>query len=487
VRDILKLKENYGFSNTGNGEKVNIEYVSANPTGPLHLGHTRGAVFGDVLAKLLSKNGYDVCKEYYINDAGGQVDILVQSAYLRYKEALGEDIGKIPEGLYPGEYLCDVGKKLAERYDDSLKSPSEEFSAKACAESYKIVKEFVLSEMLAIIRSNLEELGVEHDIFSSEKTLSEKGAVEDVLKFLEGKGLIYKGVLEPPKGMKPDDWEPRPQTLFKSTNFGDDVDRALKKSDGSWTYFAPDIAYHYDKYKRGFSYMIDVLGADHGGYVKRIRSATKAVSEGNAELYVKICQLVNLMENGKPVKMSKRSGNLIEMKEIIDEVGKDAVRFMMLTRTNDTVIDFDFAKVKEQSKDNPIFYVQYAHARISSVMRHAKEMFGEDFGDKLIDADLSQLNREQEIEIIKMLAGYYKIVESSLKHQEPHRMVYFLIDLASSFHSLWNSGKEDEVFRFIIEKNEKITYARLALLKAIAIIIASALDIIGIKPTEEMR
>ena len=482
VSDILKSGTKYGDGKLGKGQTINVEYVSANPTGPLHVGHTRGAVLGDVMASLLEKVGYNVIREYYINDAGGQVDILAQSAYLRYLEALGEDIGKIPEGFYPGEYLKDVGEKIAKKFGDSFKGKDEK-------EWLPTVKKIALDSMMNLIREDLALLNIKHDIFTSEQDLRDKGAVEEVLQLLEKKGLIYTGVLEAPKGKKLDDWEARPQTLFKATEFGDDVDRALKKSDGSWTYFAPDIAYHYDKFKRGATQMIDVLGADHGGYVKRIKSATRAVSDEKANLDVQICQLVNLMEDGKPIKMSKRDGTIVNLKDIVKIVGQDVVRFIMLTRKSDTTLDFDVKQVCEKSKENPIFYVQYAHARTCSVMRQAREAFEEKnlTDESLYDADLSLLSSDAEISLIKKIAAFSRTIDLAASHHEPHRLAYYLFDVASGFHFLWNSGKEDADLRFIFPDNPKITYARLALVRAVAIIISSGLQIFGIDSVEEMH
>ncbi len=388
LRAVLRAGTSFGDSALGGGERVNVEYVSANPTGPMHVGHGRGAVVGDALASLLAKAGFAVHREYYINDAGAQVDILARSLHLRYREALGEDIGAIPEGLYPGEYLIETGRALAERDGEKWLGGTE-------SKWLGPVRDFAIEQMIVLIRGDLALLGVRHDLFVSERRLVEAGAIDECLAALDQRGLIYTGVLEPPKGKTPDDWEPRPQTLFRATRFGDDVDRPLKKSDGSWTYFAADIAYHRDKFRRGFSDMIDVWGADHGGYVKRMQAAVRAVTGDAAALDVKLCQLVNLFDKGAPVRMSKRAGTFVTLREVVDEVGKDAFRFMMLTRRNDQALDFDFAKVTEQSKDNPVFYVQYAHARAASVMRHAAEAFpGDDLADAaLADADARPARR----------------------------------------------------------------------------------------------
>ncbi|MGK2871285.1 MAG: arginine--tRNA ligase [Alphaproteobacteria bacterium] len=479
---ILREAGQFGVSHIGEGRRINIEYVSANPTGPMHVGHTRGAVFGDTLANLMKTAGYEVCREYYINDAGGQVDVLARSAFLRYREALGEEIGEIPEGLYPGEYLLPVGQQLKLEHGDRLRTMPE-------AQWLPIVRDAALKAMMILIREDLAALGVQHDNFYSERALHESGAIEKALAYLESRGLIYVGVLEPPKGKTPEDWEPRPQTLFRATQFGDDVDRALKKSDGSWTYFAPDIAYHFEKFQRGYTQMIDVFGADHGGYVKRMTAAVAAVTGGEGTLDVKICQLVRLLRDGEPVKMSKRSGNFVSLREVVDEVGRDAVRFMMLYRKNDAPLDFDFAKVTEQSKDNPVFYVQYAHARICSVLRNAAEAFPDldlanlDFGD----LDLSLLADSDELALIRLLAGWPRMVESAAQAHEPHRIAFYVHDLASAFHGLWNKGNEDPQLRFIVSARKDVTLARLALIRAIKGVIASALAILGVEPLEEMR
>lgn len=482
VNDILRLGAAYGTSTLGAGEKVNVEYVSANPTGPLHIGHARGAVFGDVLASLLSKAGFDVTREYYINDAGTQVDVLARSAHMRYREALGEDIGEIPEGLYPGDYLKTVGRVLVDRHGESLKNLPE-------AEWLGSVRETTIDEMMALIRADLAELGVAPDLFTSERALVEAGEVDACLEELQARDLIYEGVLEPPKGKVPDDWEPRPQTLFRAVEFGDDVDRALKKSDGSWTYFAGDIAYHRDKFRRGFANQIDVWGADHGGYVKRVQSAVKAVTENKAALDVKICQLVKLMDKGQPVKMSKRAGTFVTLRDLVDEVGKDIVRFIMLTRKNDAALDFDLTAVTEHSRENPIWYVQYAHARCNSVRRMIESQMPDlNIGpDALERAEFERLTEEAELGLIKLMAGWPRMVEAAAEAHEPHRIAFYLFDLASAFHSHWTRGKEEPSLRFIVEEDPALTTARFALVRALQTVIASGLEVFGIEPVEEMR
>lgn len=483
IRDVLTAGTAYGDSTLGGKEPVNVEYVSANPTGPLHAAHGRGAVFGDALAALLEKAGYAVTREYYINDAGAQVDVLARSAFLRYREALGEDIGEIPAGLYPGEYLKDVGQALAQRDGNKWVGVDESEWLPAC-------RDFAIAMIMEWIKEDLGVLGVHMDVYSSERALVKSGAVDTALKTLEDRGLIYVGVLEPPKGKKPDDWEPRPQTLFKSTGFGDDVDRPLKKSDGSFTYFSNDIAYHFDKHRRGFNRLIDVWGADHGGYVKRMQAATTAITEGKAALDVKLCQLVHLMKNGEPVKMSKRAGTFVTLRDVIEEVGKDVVRFIMLTRRNDQTLEFDFAKVVEQSKDNPVFYVQYAHARCRSVLRHAAtSMPGADLSLAALaaKANLARLDSEEEMVLAKRMATWPRMVESAAEAHEPHRVAFYLYDLASDFHALWNKGRDDTSLRFLIDGDEEVTVARLALVSAVATVIASGLAVMGVEPVEELR
>jgi arginyl-tRNA synthetase len=482
LRAILCAGTAYGDSPLGGGERVNVEFVSANPTGPMTAAHGRGAVVGDALASLLAKAGFGVAREYYINDSGAQVDTLARSTYLRYREALGEAVGSIPEGFYPGEYLVETGRALTERDGSKWLGRPE-------AEWLVPVREFAVEQMMSLIRADLAALGVRHDLFVSERRdLVEKGAVDECLAALEQRGLIYTGVLEPPKGKLPDDWEPRAQTLFRATRFGDDVDRPLKKSDGSWTYFAGDIAYHRDKFRRGFPNLIDIWGADHGGYVKRLQAAVRAVTDGAATLDVKICQLVQMFDKGAPVRMSKRAGTFVALREVIDEVGKDVFRFIMLTRRNDQPLDFDFAKVTEQSRDNPVFYVQYAHARAASVMRHAAEQFPD---DDLSDAALSgvpleQLHDPTELALIRQLAGWPRLVESAAEAHEPHRVAFFLQEAAALFHALWNKGKDEATLRFILAAEPTLTSARLALVRAVAIVIASGLAVIGVEPVQEM-
>jgi arginyl-tRNA synthetase len=481
LRVVLRAGTSFGDSRSGAGERVNVEYVSANPTGPMHVGHGRGAVVGDALASLLAKAGFAVHREYYINDAGTQVDILARSLYLRYCEALGEDIGVIPEGFYPGEYLVETGRTLAARDGGKwLGRPESEWLGR--------LRDFAIEEMMALIRDDLTALGVHHDLFASERRLVNEGAIDECLATLDRRGLIYTGVLDPPKGKTPEDWEPRPQTLFRATQFGDDVDRPLKKSDGSWTYFAADIAYHRDKFRRGFANLIDIWGADHGGYVKRMQAVIRAVTDGKAALDVKICQLVNLFDKGTPVRMSKRAGTFVTLREVIDEVGKDVFRFIMLTRRNDQPLDFDFAKVTEQSKDNPVFYVQYAHARAASVMRHATEAFApaELSDTALIDAPLDRLTGPAELALIRQLAQWPRLVEGAAEAHEPHRIAFYLQDVAAQFHMLWNKGRDEATLRFILASDPELTRARLALVRGVAIVVASGLAVIGVEPVEEM-
>lgn len=464
--------------------KINVEYVSANPTGPMHVGHGRGAVFGDALANILAFAGHDVTREYYINDAGAQVDVLARSAFLRYREALGETI-TIPEGLYPGDYLVSVGHELEHQYGRSLLDKSE-------SEWMPIVRSVAIGEMMAMIRADLLALGVAHDQFFSERSLQETGgvdAVAETIADLRSRDLVYEGRLPPPKGQKDEDWEDREQTLFRATQFGDDVDRPLLKSDGSYTYFANDIAYHRSKFTRGFAQMIDVWGADHGGYVKRMQAAVKAVTAGQGALDVKLCQLVKLLRNGEPVKMSKRSGDFVTLREVIDEVGRDAVRFMMIFRKNDATLDFDLAKVVEQSKDNPVFYVQYAHARCASIFRQAREAFPNlDLSPQaLAGADLARLTDEAELGIVKLIAAYPRIVESAAAAHEPHRLAFFVHELASAFHSLWNKGKDSPQLRFVNQTDRESTVARLAFVHAVRSVLASGLAVAGVAAPEEMR
>jgi arginyl-tRNA synthetase len=480
LADVLNAGLTWGDGEP-NGRRVNVEYVSANPTGPMHIGHARGAVVGDALAALLEKAGHQVVREYYINDAGAQVDVLARSVHLRYREALGETI-VIPEGLYPGDYLMPLGEELARQHGARFQAAPE-------AEWLPLFREQAVEAMMGMIREDLAALGVKHAVFTSERRLVQDGKVEAALKFLQSRDLVYEGVLEPPKGMLPEDWEPRPQTLFRATQFGDDVDRPLKKSDGSWTYFASDIAYHLDKYRRGFPMMIDVWGADHGGYVKRMQAAVKAVTEGQGALDVKLAQMVNLLKGGQPYKMSKRAGTFVTLRDLVEAVGKDVVRFIMLTRKNDAHLDFDLDRVLEQSRDNPVFYVQYAHARCHSVMRHAAETWShlDLSGTALAGGPLHRLTDPAELALIKLLAGWPRLVESAAEAHEPHRVAFFLNDLAAAFHGLWNKGKDEARLRFLIEDDPELSLARLALLKAVTTVVASGLVIFGVEPLEEMR
>lgn len=478
VRDIL-VDPTFGRSSLGDGKKVNVEYVSANPTGPLHVGHTRGAVFGDALASLLDYAGYNVTREYYINDGGAQVDVLARSVYLRYLEAHGQDVA-FEDGTYPGDYLVPVGEALKAKVGDAYVGKPE-------SEWLVSVREFATEAMMDLIREDLKALGVEMDQFYSEKSLYGTGRIEGALQALEAKGLIYKGVLEPPKGKVPEDWEPREQTLFKSTEHGDDVDRAVMKSDGSWTYFAPDIAYHYDKVSRGFDQLIDVFGADHGGYVKRMKAAVSALSDGQVPLDIKLCQLVKLWKNGEPFKMSKRAGNFVTLRDVVDQVGPDVTRFHMLTRKNDAPLDFDFDKVLEQSKDNPVFYVQYAHARVHSVLRKARDEGFSVADADLAEADLSLLKNEAEIAVAKKLAEWPRLVEIAAKGHEPHRVAFYLYELASEFHGLWNKGNDDVSLRFLQSNDEVTSKAKIALIRSVSVVISHGLAILGVKPVTEMR
>ncbi len=486
LRAILAAGTAFGNSAAGGGRRVNLEFVSTNPTGPLHVGHGRGAVVGDALATLLAKAGFDVHREYYVNDAGAQIDILARSTHLRYREALGEAAGAMagsfPDGLYPGEYLVETGRALAERDGQIWLGRPE-------AEWLRPVGEFAVAAMMALIREDLARLGVGFDAFVSERALVERGAADECLAELEARGLIYTGVLDPPKGKPPpDDWEPRPLTLFRATQFGDDVDRPLKKSDGSWTYFGADIAYHRDKFGRGFAELIDVWGADHGGHVRRMQAAVRAVTDGGAALDIKLYQLVNLFDKGAPVRMSKRAGTFVTLREVVDQVGKDVFRFIMLTRRNDQTLDFDFAKVTEQSKDNPVFYVQYAHARAASVMRHAAEAFPKsDLSDAaLAAAPLGRLADPSELALIRQLAQWPRLVESAAEAHEPHRIAFYLQEVAAQFHTLWNKGRDEATLRFILAADPALTRARLALVRGVAIVIASGLAVIGVEPVEEM-
>ena len=490
LKAALQAGNRFGDTDLGRGVKVNVEYVSANPTGPMHVGHCRGAVFGDALAALLEKAGHEVHREYYINDAGSQIDTLARSAFLRYREACGEEIGDIPEGLYPGDYLKPVGEALKAEHGENLLSAVE-------ADWLPRVKDFAIEAMMALIREDLAALGIAHETFFSERRLHEDGLIDAALQALVDKGLIYEGVLEPPKGKLPDDWEARPQTLFKASEFGDDTDRALKKSDGAYTYFAADIAYHYDKFRRGYTEMIDILGADHGGYVKRMKAATTAISGGEATLDIKLVQMVSLFRNGEPVAMSKRAGTFVTLREVVDEVGKDVTRFIMLFRKNDAALEFDFAKVLEQSKDNPVFYVQYAHARICSVLRNAAEALPDaDLRDAaLAEADLSAITDEAELQLAQIIGAFPRLVEQAAAAHEPHRIAFYLYDLATGFHQLWNKGKDEPGLRFILtggdelapDEAKHVTMARLALIRSVAVTLAAGLCVLGVEPVSEMR
>ncbi len=483
LKVILQSGNDVGKSDIGKGIPVNVEYVSANPTGPLHVGHCRGAVFGDALANLLDHIGYAVTREYYINDAGAQIDTLASSAYLRYREARGEDIGAIPEGLYPGDYLVPVGEALNETFGASLTEMDE-------AERHSIVRDVAVEMMMAMIREDLKSLEIRQEVFFSEKTLADpkNDMIAAAIDTLREQGAVYVGKLPPPKGKLPEDWEDRDQTLFRSTDYGDDVDRALLKSDGSYTYFASDIAYHFDKFKRGFANQILVVGADHGGYVKRMTAAVSAITGGKGELDIKLCQLVRLFRDGEPVRMSKRAGEFVTLRDVVVEVGKDPVRFMMLYRKNEAPLDFDFVKVKEQSKDNPVFYVQYAHARANSVLRNAGEAMPDLNLDpaSLANADFSLLADEGEIEIIKLLGQYSRTIESAALAQEPHRLAFYLYELSSVFHSHWNRGKESPQLRFINPNKRALSEARLGLIQGVINILANGLGILGVDAVKEM-
>ena len=473
ISSINMLKEDFVNINIGNGRKVNIEFVSANPTGPMHIGHARGAIFGDVLANLLTKVGYQVVREYYINDAGTQIDVLVESVYLRYKEAAGQDI-VIGSGLYPGLYLKEIGQLLYEKYDTDLLEMNS-------AQKMKIIRDISIKHLLDLIKQDLALLGIKHDVFTSEAELLKNNVVEKCVKLLEDKKLIYYGVLDQPKGTENNNWQPRKQMLFRSTDFGDDVDRALQKVDGSWTYFASDIAYHFDKISRGFQHMILELGSDHIGYVKRLKAAVKALSDNTATIDIKLHNIVNFLNNGVQVKMSKRSGEFLTIKDVIEEVGIDVVRFIMLTRKSDAVLDFDFVKVVEQSKNNPIFYVQYAHARVYSLMRNAPNIL------KIEDTDFSVLSSKEEILLIKLLAKWSNVIELSAKTAEPHRITFYLIEVAETFHMLWGYGNKDVNRRFIVDGDINLTSARIYLARAVAYVISSGLKIFSIVPLEEMK
>ncbi|HEX9931231.1 MAG TPA: arginine--tRNA ligase [Allosphingosinicella sp.] len=474
LRHILAAGADYGRLDIGSGIRVNVEYVSANPTGPMHMGHCRGAVVGDSLASLLQHAGYAVTREYYVNDAGGQVDVLARSAHLRYREALGEEIGEIPEGLYPGHYLRPVGERLAAEHGDR-------FAAAPESEWLVPFRRAAVAAMMDMIRSDLALLGIHHDVFSSEAEIHEKGLADQAVAWLRERGLVYEGVLEAPKGETPDDWEPIELTLFRATQFGDDQDRPIRKSDGSWTYFGGDLAYHFQK-AQASDQLIDIWGADHAGTVKRIKAAVAALTENKVPFDVRLVQMVRLLRAGEPVKMSKRSGNFVTLAEVVEEVGKDVVRFTMLTRKADAQMDFDFAKVVEASKDNPVFYVQYAHARVRSLHRRATEEGIEVGGD----ADLALLDGE-ELALVKLAAQFPRVVEAAAQAHEPHRIAFYLYDLAAAFHQLWNKGNDDATRRFLLAQNPALSRARMALADGIGQIVANGLSIMGVEPAEEMN
>ena len=479
VKAALTDGKDFGRSTLGKGARVNVEFVSANPTGPMHVGHVRGAVVGDALSNLLAFAGWDVTREYYINDGGAQVDVLARSAYERYREACGLE-PEIREGLYPGDYLIPVGEAIRAEYGDSLLDKPESVWLAD-------LRDFATALMMQMIRDDLAQLGVRMDVYSSEKALYGTGKIEAAIQTLRDQGLIYEGTLEPPKGKEPEDWEPRVQTLFRSTAHGDDVDRPVQKSDGSWTYFAPDIAYHYDKVQRGFDALIDIFGADHAGYVKRMKAAVSALSRGRVPLDIKLIQLVKLYKNGEPFKMSKRAGTFVTLRDVVEQAGADVTRFMMLTRKNDVALDFDFAKVLEQSKDNPVFYVQYANARINSVLRKAREA-GLDVSDAtLAKADLSQLSHPAEIDMAQQIAEFPREIEIAARGNEPHRIAFYLYELASEFHGLWNRGNDDPTLRFLQEGNAATSSAKIALARATGVVISAGLAILGVTPVEEMR
>ncbi|SNR53996.1 arginine--tRNA ligase [Paracoccus sediminis] len=479
VAAAIRAGADFGQSDIGAGQKVNVEFVSANPTGPMHVGHVRGAVFGDALANLLAFSGHDVTREYYINDGGAQVDVLARSAYERYREANGLE-PEIREGLYPGDYLIPVGEALKQKYGDRLLDrPESDWLAE--------VRDFATQAMMEMIRGDLAALGVRMDVYSSEKALYGTGQIEAAIERLRSLDLIYRGVLEPPKGKLPEDWEEREQLLFRSTAHGDDVDRPIQKSDGAWTYFAPDIAYHWDKIDRGFDQLIDVFGADHGGYVKRMNAAVAALSNGRVPLDIKLIQLVKLFRNGEPFKMSKRAGTFVTLRDVVEEAGADVTRFIMLTRKNDAPLDFDFAKVLEQSRDNPVWYVQYASARVHSVLRRAGDS-GIDVGDSVLAAaDLTRLFHPAELELARKVAEWPRLVEHAARAHEPHRIAFFLYEIASDLHSLWNRGNDDLSLRFVQDGDPATSQAKIALVRAVGVVISSGLAILGVTPVKEMR
>ena len=477
---VLAAGPDYGRSGLGGGRPVNVEFCSANPTGPLHVGHGRGTVFGDALAAVLAHAGFAVTREYYLNDGGAQIEILARSLHLRYREALGETVA-IPAGLYPGAYLKPVGAEIAARDGDKWVVADESVWLEAFTR-------MGVAAMVAVIKGDLEALGVRHEVFSSERRLIEEGRIDEALAVLDARGLLYTGTLPPPKGGKPDaDWEPVPQLLFRSTEYGDEIDRPLKRSNGAWTYFAADIAYHLDKFRRGFASMVDVWGADHGGYIKRMQAAVRAVTGDAGALDVRVCQLVNLLDGGAPMRMSKRAGRIVTLRDVVEEVGRDVVRFMMLTRKNDAPLDFDLAKVTEQSKDNPVFYVQYAHARICSVFRNAaEENIGLDPGE-LAGADLALLADPAELALLREMASFPRVLEGAAVHFEPHRIAFYLQDLAGAFHALWTRGKEDATLRFLHGDSPELVRARLAMLAAVRQVLAIGLGLMGVRPVGELH
>jgi len=466
--------------NIGNGRTVNVEYVSANPTGPLHIGHCRGAVFGDVLSNLLQKTGHQVTKEYYINDAGSQIKNLTNSVFIRYQELIGKKFSEYPDDFYPGDYLVPVAQHFASTYNSKLLEMNDE-------ERFLLIKPFTINFMMNLIKEDLAAISIHQDIFISEQDLVSNGKIDEAIKALKKSNLIYEGVLEPPKGKKPDDWEPRPQMLFKSTKYGDEVDRPLQKSNKEWTYFANDIAYHFDKYQRGSNHLVDILGADHGGYVKRMTAAVAALSDNKASFTAKLCQMVKLTRNGKQIKMSKRSGEFITLREVIDEVGSDSIRFMMLYRKNEAPLEFDFTKVTEQSKDNPVFYVQYAHARISSVISKLNENNFSHMPSNFENIDFTLIDNKYELDLVKKIADWNKTIESATNLHEPHRIAYYLYELSSVFHSLWSQGKIDPNLKFIVPNNETLTFARIGLLTLTQRAIKSGLDLLGVSAPHEMK
>ena len=466
--------------NIGNGRTVNVEYVSANPTGPLHIGHCRGAVFGDVLSNLLQKTGHQVTKEYYINDAGSQIKNLTNSVFIRYQELIGKKFSEYPDDFYPGDYLVPVAQHFASTYNSKLLEMNDE-------ERFLLIKPFTINFMMNLIKEDLAAISIHQDIFISEQDLVNNGKIDEAIKSLKKSNLIYEGVLEPPKGKKPDDWEPRPQMLFKSTKYGDEVDRPLQKSNKEWTYFANDIAYHFDKYQRGSKHLVDILGADHGGYVKRMTAAVAALSDNRASFTAKLCQMVKLTRNGKQIKMSKRSGEFITLREVIEEVGSDSIRFMMLYRKNEAPLEFDFTKVTEQSKDNPVFYVQYAHARISSVISKLNENNFSHMPSNFENIDFTLIDNKYELDLVKKIADWNKTIESATNLHEPHRIAYYLYELSSVFHSLWSQGKIDSNLKFIVPNNETLTFARIGLLTLTQRAIKSGLDLLGVSAPHEMK